>query len=58
MEDKVFLLVKCTIKTNHRHIHEAMQELQNGTRLELTSTKNVTILNAEIMKMNTKTTKH
>lgn len=54
MEDMIFLLVKCTIKTTHRHIHDAIQELQDGTVLHLTSTKNVKVLDSEIMKMNTK----
>jgi uncharacterized protein (DUF2249 family) len=57
MEDRIFLLVKCTIKTTHKHIHEAIQELQNGTTLQLTSTPNVKVLTTEIMKMNTKTSK-
>ena len=58
MEDRIFLLVKCTIKTSHQHIHEAIQELQEGTELRLTSTKNVKVLHAEIMKMNTKSSKN
>ena len=58
MEDKLFLLVKCTIKTKHKHIHEAIQELQEGTELQLTDTKNVKVLHTEIMKMNTKSSKN
>jgi len=58
MEDRIFLLVKCTIKTNHRIIHDAIAEFQDGTNLQLTDTKNVKVLKAEIIKMNTKSSKH
>ena len=58
MQDRIFLLVKCTIETNHKQIHEAIKELQNGTELQLTSTKNVKVLHSEIMKMNTKSSKN
>jgi hypothetical protein len=54
MEDRIFLLVKCTIKTTHKHIHEAIQEFQEDTLLQLTDTENVQLLQAEIIKMNTK----
>lgn len=53
MEDKIFLLVKCTVKTSHRIIHDAITELQNGTQLQVTSTQNVQVLKAEIIKMQT-----
>lgn len=56
--DKIFLLVKVAIKTKHKSIHEAIYELQDGTTLQLTSTKNVKVLHAEIIKMNTKTSKN
>ena len=58
MEDKIFLLVKCTIKTDHKHIHEAIQEFQDGTNLQLTSTANVKLLHTEIIKLNTKSSKN
>jgi len=57
MEDRIFLLVKCTIKTKHKHIHEAIQELQNGTTLQITSTPNVKVQHTEIIKMNTRSSK-
>ncbi len=31
MEDRIFLLVKVTIKTTHSNIHDAIQELQTKT---------------------------
>jgi hypothetical protein len=57
MEDRIYLLVKCTINTTHRHIHEAIQELQDDTILQLTDTENVQVLQTEIIKMNTKSPK-
>jgi len=58
MEDRVFLLVKCTIKTKYKYIHEAIQELQDGTTLQLTSTPSVKVQHTEIVKMNTKSSKN
>jgi hypothetical protein len=54
MEDRIFLLVKCTIKTKHKHIHDAIQEFQEDTVLQLSNTENVQVLKSEIIKMNTK----
>lgn len=54
MEDKIFLLVKVTIETKHSDIHEAIEELQTGTRLQLTSTNYVKVLKAEIIPLITK----
>ena len=58
MEDRIFLLVKCIIKTTHRHIHEAIQELQDDTIMQLADTENVQVLQTEIIKMNTKSSKN
>lgn len=55
MEDKIFLLLKITIKTTHKNIHEAIQELQSKTELNVSSTKNVKVLKTEIMQLKTKT---
>jgi hypothetical protein len=35
MEDRIFLLVKYTIKTKHKTIHEAIQELQSKTEIKI-----------------------
>ena len=48
MEDKVFLLVKVTIRTSLQNIQQAMAELQD-TDVELTSTPNVKVLRTEIV---------
>lgn len=58
MKDTIFLLVRCTVKTTHRHIHDAIQEFQNGTDLQVSSTQNVEVLQTEIIKMNTKSSKN
>lgn len=55
MEDKIFLLLKITIKTKHLHIHDAIEELQSKTELNVSSTKNVKVLKTEIMQLKTKT---
>ncbi|MGN6398711.1 MAG: hypothetical protein ACTHMI_24285 [Mucilaginibacter sp.] len=54
MEDRIFLLVKCTVRTSHKHIHEAIQELQSQTALQVSSTKNVKVLKTEIMQLKTR----
>lgn len=55
MEDKIFLLVKVTIKTSYSDIHDALKELQSKTDLQLSSTKNVRVLKTEIMQLKTRT---
>jgi hypothetical protein len=54
MEDKIFLLVKVTIKTTHSNIHGAIQELQTATVLTVTSTLNVEVIQTKIIELNTK----
>ena len=55
MEDTIFLLLKITIKTTHKNIHDAIRELQSKTELNVSSTKNVKVLKTEIMQLKTKT---
>jgi hypothetical protein len=55
MEDKIFLLVKVSVRTTHRDIHEAIKELQAKTELQINSTKNVKVLKYEIMQLTTGT---
>ncbi|UEG54875.1 hypothetical protein LLH06_07845 [Mucilaginibacter daejeonensis] len=57
MEDKIFLLVKVTIKTTHPVIHDAIAELQNSD-VKITSTENVQVLRTEIIPMNTRNIKN
>ena len=56
MEDKLFLLVKVTVRTTYKDIHDAIKELQAKTDLTVGSTKNVKVLKHEIMQL--KTRKH
>jgi hypothetical protein len=53
MEDTIFLLVKVTIKTAHKNIHDAIQELQTKTTYHIGSTKNVEVLKTEFMELKT-----
>ena len=54
MEDRIFLLVKVTIKTTHSNVHDAIQELQTETVLQVSSTPNVEVLQTKIIELNTK----
>ena len=57
MEDKIFLLVKVTVRTTFRDVHDAIKELQSKTELQISSTKNVKVLRHEIMQLKTNTQK-
>jgi hypothetical protein len=52
--DKIFLLVKVTIRTNYPNIHDAIQELQRGTDYHIGNTENVEVLETEIIELKTK----
>jgi hypothetical protein len=54
MQDKIFLLVKVTIITTHRNIHDAIQEFQTETVVQVSSTPNVEVLQTKIIELNTK----
>ena len=55
MEDRIFLLLKVTVRTNYKDVHDAIKELQSKTELQISSTKNVMVLKYEIMQLKTKT---
>ena len=55
MEDKIFLLVKVTVRTTYKDVHDAIKELQSKTELQISSTKNVQVLKHEIMQLKTRT---
>ena len=55
MEDKIFLLVKVTVRTNYKDVHDAIKELQSKTELQISGTKNVQVLKHEIMQLKTRT---
>ena len=54
MKDSFFLLVKVVIKTTHVSIHDAIVELQTKTRVGVSSTPIVTVLETKIIPLNTK----
>ena len=54
MKDSIFLLVKVGIRTKHQSIHDAIAELQTKTKLSITSTRNVEVLESKIIPLNTK----
>ncbi|WP_175403965.1 hypothetical protein [Mucilaginibacter sp. PPCGB 2223] len=47
--DKIFLLIRVTVRTEYQHIHDAIQELQKETDYHIGSTENVEVLETEIM---------
>ena len=53
-KDTVYLLIKVVINTKHKIIHEAIQELQDKTRLSVSSTSNVKVLETKIIHLHTK----
>jgi len=55
MEDKIFLLVKVSVRTTYRDVHDAIKELQAKTELQISSTQNVKVLKHEIMQLKTRT---
>jgi hypothetical protein len=54
MKDSIFLLVKVVIRTTHKSIHDAIAELQTKTKLSVTSTPKVEVLETKIIPLNTK----
>jgi hypothetical protein len=54
MEDIIFLLVKVTIVTTHRNVHEAITELQEQSTCIIENTKNVRVKNVELLNYNLK----
>ncbi len=54
MKNRIYLLVRCTVDTNYPNIHDAIAEFQEQTQIQVTSTTNVLVHTAEIVKMNTR----
>ncbi len=52
MKDIIFLLIKATIQTSHTSIRDAIKELETETEYSIGSTKNVQVLETEIIKLN------
>jgi len=49
MYDTVFLLVKATIQTTHKNVHEAITEIQEKATCTISDTKKVKIRELKFM---------
>jgi len=49
MEDTVFLLVKATIQTTHKQVHEAITEIQRKATCTISDTRRVKIKKLQFM---------
>jgi len=55
MYDTIFLLVKATIQTKYKHVHEAIAEVQQNATVTITDTKKVKIKELKFMDYKLKT---
>ena len=53
MKDTIFLFFKVVIQTRHTAIRDAVKELETEITYFIGSTKNVQVLETEIIKLNT-----
>lgn len=53
MKDTILLFFKVVIQTSHSSIRDAVKELETETAYSIGSTKNVQVLETEIIKLNT-----
>jgi len=49
MYDTIYLLVKVTIQTSHKNVHEAISEIQEKSTYAVSSTKKVKVCATELM---------
>lgn len=49
MYDTIFLLVKATIQTTHKNVHEAIAEIQQKATVTVSSTKKVKVHDTKLM---------
>jgi hypothetical protein len=54
MKDTLYLFIKVVVETTYTNIHDAIDELQTETDYSIGSTENVTVLETEIIELNTK----
>lgn len=54
MYDTIFLLVKATIQTSHKNVHEAIHEIQQKATCNISNTKKVKIHELKFMNYNLK----
>ena len=55
MNDKIFLLFRVTITTKHKHIHQAIQEVEKAAVLIIPDLPDVTIIKKEILNLHSGT---
>ncbi|WP_419803300.1 hypothetical protein [Mucilaginibacter sp.] len=53
MKDTIFLFFKVVIQTSHTAIRDAVKELETEATYFIGNTKNVQVLETEIIKLNT-----
>lgn len=49
MTDTIFLLVKATIRTTHKTVHEAISDLQHKAKVTVSDTKKVKVEKLQLM---------
>ncbi len=49
MYDTIYLLVKATIQTSHKNVHEAITEIQGHSKCTISNTRKVKICATEFM---------
>ncbi len=47
--ETLFIMVRVQVHTSHNQLSEVVQELENDSRLDLTDTNNINILETEIL---------
>lgn len=52
--DTVYLFIQVVVNTKHRNIHDAIRELQENTRVRVSSTANVHVQQIKIIDLYTK----
>ncbi|HWZ15437.1 MAG TPA: hypothetical protein VNW95_09385 [Mucilaginibacter sp.] len=57
MNDKIFLLFRLTIATKHKHIQEAIKEVEKAVVLTIPDLPNVKIIKKEILNLHQDTKK-
>lgn len=53
MKKTAFLLIRVTVQTSYQSILDAIRELESETVYSIGSTKNVEVLETQIIKLNT-----
>jgi hypothetical protein len=54
MEDKIYLIVRLRIRTTHKRIVDAINDIERHTKLSVPSTERVTVLDTEVLRTHRK----